>query len=61
VTASPATANHLAELDARFDAHLEALHGRVAQAQTALDRALAGLAAAAAGATAPSSLERFRE
>ena len=61
MTASPATANHLAELDARFDAHLEALHGRVAQAQTALDGALADLAAAAAGPTAPSSLERFRE
>jgi hypothetical protein len=46
VTASPATANHLADLDARFDAHLEALQDRVAPAQSALDRALAELAAA---------------
>jgi hypothetical protein len=53
VTASPATANHLADLDARFDAHLQALQGRVAQAQSALDRALAELAAAAAGSISP--------
>jgi hypothetical protein len=45
VTASSSTANHLADLDARFDAHVEAVRARAAEAQAALDRAVADLAA----------------
>jgi hypothetical protein len=45
VTASPSTANHLADLDARFDVHVDALRARAAEAQAALDRAIVALAA----------------
>jgi LmbE family N-acetylglucosaminyl deacetylase len=43
VTASPSTAAHLADLDARYDAHLAALRRHAAQLQTSVARDLAEL------------------
>ena len=53
MNANPTTANHLAELHARLDAHLEALRSRATDAQAALESAAAALADAAGGRTPP--------
>jgi hypothetical protein len=44
VTASPSTAAHLADIDARYDAHLAALRRHAAQLQATVARGAAELA-----------------
>jgi hypothetical protein len=41
VTASPSTAAHLADIDARYDAHLAALRRHAAQLQVSVARGTA--------------------
>jgi hypothetical protein len=48
VTASPSTAVHLADIDARYDAHLAALRQHAAQLQATVARGAAELAEHAA-------------
>jgi hypothetical protein len=55
VTASPSTAVHLADIDARYDAHLAALRRHAAQLQAAVAAAAAELAEAGAPDPEPSS------
>ena len=42
MTASPSTAAHLADIDARYDAHLAALRQHAAQLQVTVARGAAG-------------------
>jgi hypothetical protein len=49
VTATSSTAAHLADLDARYDAHLSALRQHAAQLQATVARDAAALAAPEAG------------
>jgi len=53
VTASPSTAAHLADIDARYDAHLAALRRHAAQLQTTVARGAADRADHAAPEAEP--------
>jgi hypothetical protein len=55
VTGTPSTAVHLADIDARYDAHLAALRRHAAQLQANVARGAAQLAEAAAPDPEPSS------
>ncbi len=55
MTASPSTAVHLADIDARYDAHLAALRQHAAQLQATVARGAAELAERAAPEAEPSS------
>ncbi|MDQ6925639.1 MAG: hypothetical protein M3154_05310 [Candidatus Eremiobacteraeota bacterium] len=57
MTASPSTAVHLADIDARYDAHLAALRQHAAQLQATVARGVAEFAAHAA--TEPESEPPF--
>ena len=50
---NPSAADHLAELDVRSDAHIEAVRSRADDARAALDRAADALAESAGGPTPP--------
>jgi LmbE family N-acetylglucosaminyl deacetylase len=55
VTASPSTAAHLADIDARYDAHLAALRQHAAQLQAGVARGAAEPAERVAPDSEPSS------